>query len=370
MNFSIKSRPDLASDLSKPAKGPSELAKMKKMNSASGVNIGSVPKWSLPGANSSTGRQLMAGAFSTFKVGEPGSPTVAGYQLSNRHETAPDSPKLSAKNVENKISIKDKLEGTLITLKINSKNESKQISVADLEMEVKEFKERYFAADLAVEGTGVRLICGGKEMRDSHKLSDHIKPDLSSFIYVFFFKKDPPAANQKSQASLATKHEASMANVTDTDALDFDYFKERQNLTEEEVLWKRFCFHAPLIFRAEIPVINDPVLFKREYEYMRTFAEKRHTPDKFRQALFPGFSPAEFVRERTTTFVSLVVVGMVLGILASPTMLIRCNPAFKVAIMIGMMAHFTLDLALRSTIDTTLIQLVAQKFNLRLLPFG
>lgn len=90
-------------------------------------------------------------------------------------------------------------------------------------------------------------------------------------------------------------------------------------------------------------MITDPILFKREFEFMKDFGEARHDPDKFRKLTFRGFSALEFIKERPGLFTLIMCVGLVLGLPASLVLLFKLNPNVKVAVIIGTMANFTFD---------------------------
>lgn len=55
--------------------------------------------------------------------------------------------------------------------------------------------------------------------------------------------------------------------------VDFDYFVERNVISEEEVSWKRFTFHGPYIYRTNFDKITDYYLFMREIEFMAAHPE-------------------------------------------------------------------------------------------------
>lgn len=55
--------------------------------------------------------------------------------------------------------------------------------------------------------------------------------------------------------------------------VDFDYFVERNVISEEEVSWKRYTFHGPYIYRSSFDVITDYYLFMREIEFMAEHPE-------------------------------------------------------------------------------------------------
>lgn len=192
--------------------------KMKVLAQQSAPNV-----FKGPPTNTSTTRNLVSSTRigSEFSKGTE----LKDYKLSHREEMD-EGPTFS--NI-NKLHIKDVYGDTAITLKISSKMETRQVFVpSNLEMSVKEFKEKFFEKEINTEGMGVRLINNGKEMRDSHKLKDHVITS-SNTVYVFFFKKEDKV---RRETSLASQREAeNLQNVTDTDGLDFDYFKERQNLT-------------------------------------------------------------------------------------------------------------------------------------------
>lgn len=202
----------------KPNKEESTAIKSHKMRvlaQASAPNL-------VGGKNNSTTRQLV----SALRNGVDGVKLSDSreYKLSQRE----DPVEADALENVNKLAIREVYSQTMIILKISSKMETRQVYVpTSLEMSVKEFKEKFFEKEISTEGMGVRLINNGKEMRDSHLLKDHGLA-ISNTVYVFFFKKED---KPRRETSLSTKGEADFNNITDTEALDFDYFKERQNLT-------------------------------------------------------------------------------------------------------------------------------------------
>lgn len=150
--------------------------------------------------------------------------------------TARDDPKdmrafekaLESMPMTPKLEVQDYSASFPVNLMISSKMEKREVKVPRaLNVSVKDFKEQHFENEMSGGSIGVRLIYNGKEMRDSHTLSDHHLTDNCT-IYVFFFKKEDKV---RRETTLANKSEVDIHNITDTDALDFDYFKEKQNLS-------------------------------------------------------------------------------------------------------------------------------------------
>lgn len=240
-----------------------------------------------------------------------------------------------------------------VVLKISSKMETRTVNVPQsLDMSVKDFKEKFFLAE-AMQGIGVRLINSGKEMRDSHKLSDH-NLKTTNTVYVFFFKREDLI---RKETSLSDKGDGELDfnNITDTEELDFDYYKERQNLTDEEVVWKRFCFHAPFIFRADMPAISDPILFKREYDFMKDLGDTRHDADAFRKIKFDHFSKDELKDQRNHIFFIFVLVGIVIGLPVVCLLPLRMAASMKTALSLGLLLRLCIDSALTLLFEQTVL---------------
>lgn len=134
-------------------------------------------------------------------------------------------------------------------------------------------------------------------------------------------------------------------------------------MQEEEVVWKRFCYHAPFIYRADIPEISDPVLFKREYEFMKHFGNQRHDPDEFRRHKFPGFSPKEFIKERTATFLILFMMSFIFSFPTTIILLFRVNPSFKVAVSLGTLLNLSVEVLCKLLFGFSLYSLAFSYFH-------
>lgn len=98
-------------------------------------------------------------------------------------------------------------------------------------------------------------------------------------------------------------------------------------------------------------MISDPVLFKREYDFMREYGDKRHESDHFRRFIFKGFSPVEFIKERTATFFVLLMVSLFFGFPVTAVLLFKINPSFKVAVTIGAFTNMTIEFICRVFFD-------------------
>ena len=93
-------------------------------------------------------------------------------ELASLNSTGQDRYKDDEFVLDNKIKI-DSYPELVVNLKISSKMETRQVKLSNyLEMTIKEFKDKYLDKEM-MDGTGIRLINNGKEMRDSHKLKDH-----------------------------------------------------------------------------------------------------------------------------------------------------------------------------------------------------
>ena len=137
-------------------------------------------------------------------------------------------------------------------------------------------------------------------------------------------------------------------------------------MTDEEVVWKRFCFHAPYIYRADIPFISDPILFKREQDFMREFDERRHEPDSFRKYKFEGFSVAYSLKQmkhKPLSFILLLLLSVIFGVPFSLILLLKVNPLFKVAVTAGTILNLTVDCFIRIVFNISLYGLILASFT-------
>jgi hypothetical protein len=84
-------------------------------------------------------------------------------------------------------------------------------------------------------------------------------------------------------------------------------------------------------------------LFKREYDFMNAYGEHRHDPDHFRRWIFKGFTPVEFIKERTATFFILLMISLFAGFPSTVVLLFKLNPSFKVAVSVGAFTNMTIE---------------------------
>jgi len=169
-----------------------------------------------------------------------------------------------------------------IVLKIIAKQQEKFVPIGKVtHLTVKEFKIEYLEDECEEGKYGARLIWGGKELKDSHSMSEFDFLD-NPLIHVFLF----------SIADRVDTRKTTICNVVKTDhskGVDFDYFVERNVASEEEVSWKRFGFHGPYIFRARFELISDYHLFMREIDFMSKNLELREDKNKFKPFQFGDY---------------------------------------------------------------------------------
>lgn len=196
------------------------------------------------------------------------------------------------------------------------------------EMQVSEFKNKFLEEYLEDGIYGARLIWSGRELRNSHQMKEF---DLENnpMVYVFLFNIQDREFETRKITTLKTD-----PNL----GVDFDYFVERNALSEEEVAWKRFCYHAPYIFRAKMSKISDYYLFMREIDFMNSNKDLKKEKTKFRGMKLKEVP--EFDRNITKTrkyilFIVLFLSGLFLGPLALPLIKLSLSQKMRFTIVIG-----------------------------------
>lgn len=150
------------------------------------------------------------------------------------------------------------------------------------ELTVREFKDKYLEEVLDDGKYGCRLIWNGKELKDSHPLTE-FEFDESPLFYVFLFNLAEHFDTRK-MTTLKTDH---------SKGVDFDYFIEKNVASEEEISWKRYCFHGPYIMRSKIESVSDYHLFMREIDFMGKNIELRKEKKKFKGCKFGDYDENE-----------------------------------------------------------------------------
>lgn len=84
----------------------------------------------------------------------------------------------------------------------------------------------------------------------------------------------------KTPRRLSTKPEAP------TEQIDFELFRDNFGFTDEEMNWKRFCFHGAYSLGAHIYQINDNNLVIREAEFLVNNSDTKSNPEKFKRMSF------------------------------------------------------------------------------------
>lgn len=238
----------------------------------------------------------------------------------------------------------------LISLKfrIMSKADIREehISEEDLDNSISDIKKMFFSREMFVDNLGVRFIFQGKELRNSEVVGE-LKLGDDPTIYVFFFKVEKKCVGEQVGTRTTQVTEPNINNITDVDALDFDYFSENQNLSAEEVTWKRFCFHSEYIFRTDISFINDAHLFSREHQFMKDLGDDRKKPDKFRKHIFKQRDPFE-LKEMRLTLTVLTLASLLLGVFISPLLIAdRLPKKYKLGLSFGVLLNLSVLLLFR-----------------------
>jgi len=201
-----------------------------------------------------------------------------------------------------------------IILKIMTKQQEKKITRnEEIEnMTVKKFKEKFLKNFLADGTFGARLIWNGRELRNSHLMKE-FNFDDNPQVYVFLFNIADKEYESRKITTLKTD-----PNL----GVDFDYFVERNMISEEEAAWKRFGFHGPYIFRTKMSKISDYYLFMREIEYLRERPELKADRKNFRSHRIKD--PREEYRNMTKNKKRLffVLLFLISVIFSFPTLLL------------------------------------------------
>ena len=185
-----------------------------------------------------------------------------------------------------------KIEKTL-TLKIIAKAEEKSIPISHtLDLTVRQFKDEYLEDEFEEGKYDARLIWGGKELKNTHLMKDFDLGDNPT-IHVFLFKVSDQEADISKLTTIKTDH---------SKGVDFDYFVEKNTISEEELSWKRFNFHSPYILRSQIEHVSDYHLFMREIDFMTKHKELRTTKKDFKIYNFGDFDENETLEEESQHF--------------------------------------------------------------------
>jgi len=120
---------------------------------------------------------------------------------------------------------------------------------------VLDLKKIYFAAEIK-NGKQIRLILNGKLIKDEDKING-LKIKNAAIMQAFITEPARPA----NSLTADTPPESQTATpVSFTDALGgyrgFDFFKAN-GYTDEEVIWKRYLYHADFILTKNFAKIND-----------------------------------------------------------------------------------------------------------------
>lgn len=195
-------------------------------------------------------------------------------------------------------------------------------------MTVAEFKNKYFEEYLEDGLYGARLIWNGRELRNSHQMKEFGLED-NPMVYVFLFNIQDREFETRKVTTLKTD-----PNL----GVDFDYFVERNALSEEEVAWKRFCYHAPYIFRAKMSKISDYYLFMREIDYMNANKDLKKDKVKFKGLKLKEIP--EFDRNMTkgreiAIFIFLFLAGLILGPFSLPLIKLSLSQNMRFTVLIG-----------------------------------
>ena len=185
-----------------------------------------------------------------------------------------------------------KIEKTL-TLKIIAKAEEKKIPLSHaLDLTVRQFKDEYLEDEFEEGKYDARLVWGGKELKNTHYMKDFDLGDNPT-IHVFLFKVVEHEADISKLTTVKTDH---------SKGVDFDYFVEKNAVSEEELSWKRFNFHSPYIMRSQIEHVSDYHLFMREIDFMTKHKELRTTKKDFKNYNFGDFDENETLEEESQSF--------------------------------------------------------------------
>lgn len=200
------------------------------------------------------------------------------------------------------------------------------------EMTVSRFKQK-FLDDYLEDGLyGARMIWNGRELRNSHQMKEFGLED-NPMVYVFLFNIQDRDFETRKVTTLKTD-----PNL----GVDFDYFVERNALSEEEVAWKRFCYHAPYIYRTKLSKISDYYLFMREIDYMNSNKELKRDKQKFkgiRLKEIPEFDRNITPGRKIALYLLLIVLGLIFGPLALPLIKLSLSQKMRYTVVLATMVY-------------------------------
>lgn len=217
-----------------------------------------------------------------------------------------------------------------IKFKIMAKQEEFSINLTDEigEMTVRDFKEKYLEEHLDDGQFGARLIWNGRELRNSHQIKEFGLED-NPIVYVFLFNIQDREFETRKITTLKTD-----PNL----GVDFDYFVERNALSEEEVAWKRFCYHGPYIFRAKLSKISDYYLFMREIDFMNANKQLKKNKGDFKGLKLnevPEFERHISKGREITIYIVLFLVSILIGPFSLPLIKLSLSQKMRYTIILG-----------------------------------
>lgn len=238
-----------------------------------------------------------------------------------------DLKKITMRSFINSAKLEEEEEMITLTVKVQATQEKLQIEIPkSSDMLIKNFKMEYLDQFTEEGKYKMRLIYNGRELRDSHNLSQY-NFNTSPTIHVFLALVEE-TANRK----LTT---VQITDANGEQVPDFDHYVEIGYLTEEEVGWKRFCFHAPFIFQANLSLVSDPVLFSRELEYMAASPELKDDYKKFLSAKFDEKEGLKYLKDFWKLNLFICLLCTIFGFPTLIILLFEFNPSLKRNVVIS-----------------------------------
>jgi len=165
----------------------------------------------------------------------------------------------------------------------------------------------------------------GKLLKDTDKISE-IKLDSKSSIQAFISPRTNFDIDEKGNPSIKNQNPESRQDTSSSqqggenianylgESRGFDYFKIN-GYTDEEIIWKRYTFHASYILSESLNKINDDQLFILEECFLLENQKYIKKPELFK---FCEFRPE---KKRQVLFIErllrllFVILGCIFGVL-------------------------------------------------------
>ena len=185
---------------------------------------------------------------------------------------------------------KNQVNLTQISLKIMNGNIITFTYETHQDRTIGNLKQKFFINEINL-GSNIKWIHQGKIMKDEQKLKEFSltkNPHILTFITPGKNQSPTsPKENTGSRPDLTgenNREETFPESTRDPNGNnDFEYFRDKYGFTDEEMNWKRFCYHGGYSLSAWVYQINDNNLVIRESEWIAgQDPELKTKPEKFK----------------------------------------------------------------------------------------